>query len=181
MEPKTSQLQTVLGWPLPQVRTWLDGLVIGASVQGESFNWVGFAFTAAARAREERSLGWAHVALHVYGVLADQEAGDNAHSIRLSEMSLRAWMIRELGALEGDAVLDPDVIHAWFQRLIVMSMDEAAKLLATPDWRTIPTQTLLQLRHMKSALNTLAHIADSGVVERHPELKDWLQFRSRLP
>ncbi|WP_426736292.1 hypothetical protein [Myxococcus faecalis] len=181
MEPKTSQLQTVLGWPLLQVRTWLDGLVIGAAVQGESFNWVGFAFTAAARAREERSLDWAHVALHIYGVLAGLESGDNAQSIRLSEMSLRAWMIRELGAQEGHVVLDPDVIHTWFQGLIVMSMDEAANLLATPDWRTIPTQTLLQLRHMKSALNTLAHIADSGVVEKHPELKDWLQFRSRLP
>lgn len=181
MGTKTPLLQTVLSWPLPQVSAWLDGLSLGEPVGGENFNWDGFAFTVAARAREERSLPWAHIALRVYEALAANPPGGETHSIMRSAMSLRAWMIRELGAKEGDAVLDPDIVFVWFQELAVFPIDEAARIVDQPDWRVIPTETLLKLRYIKSALNALAHIADSGVVQRHPELNDWLQLWSRLP
>ncbi|MCP3168151.1 hypothetical protein LZ199_35200 [Myxococcus sp. QH3KD-4-1] len=160
---------------------WLDGLSIGEPVGGENFNWDGFAFTVAARAKTERSVPWAHLALLVYGVLAERPPGGDAHTFMLSAMSLRAWMIKELGARDGDAVLDPDTIFRWFQDLAVFPLEEAARIVATPDWRTIPIETLLKLRYIKSALNTLSHISDSGVVQKHPELAEWLQLRSRLP
>jgi hypothetical protein len=180
METKPTLLQTILSWPLPQVRAWLDGLAIGEPVGGEGFNWDGFAFTAASRAREERSLPWAHVALLVYGVLAERPPARDAHSILLSAMSLRAWMIREMGEREGDAVLDSEVIFAWFQGLATLPMEEAARL-ASEDWGGLSIETLLRLRRIKSALNVLSHIAETGVVRKHPELGGWLQLRSRLP
>lgn len=65
---KTPLLQAVLSWPLQQVTAWLDGLAIGEPVEGEYFNWELLAFTAAARAHEERSLPWARIALTVYGL-----------------------------------------------------------------------------------------------------------------
>ncbi|NBD10525.1 hypothetical protein [Corallococcus silvisoli] len=181
METKTPLLQTVLKWPLPQVRAWLDGLSIGEPVGGENFNWDGFAFTAAARAREERSVPWAHIALLVYGVLAGRSAGGDTHSIMLSAMSLRAWMIRELGAQEGDAVLEPEVIFDWFQELASIPIEEAARIVSLQDWSLIPTALLLRLRYIKSALNTLVLISETGLVQKHPELNDWFQLRSRLP
>ncbi|WP_338870679.1 hypothetical protein [Myxococcus stipitatus] len=181
METKPPLLQTVLTWTLPQVRTWLDGLSIGEPVGGETFNWDGFAFTAAARARETRSLPWAHIALLVYGALARRPPDGDTHSIMLSAMSLRAWMIRELGAQESDAVLDPEYIFDWFQELAVISIEDATRMADAPDWKTMPTETLLKLRYLKSALNILAHIPESGLTKKHPELEDWLQLRSRLP
>jgi hypothetical protein len=181
METKPPLLQTVLKWPLSQVRAWLDGLSIGEPIGGENFNWDGFAFTIAARAREERSLPWAHLALLVYGGLAERPPAGDTHSVMLSAMNLRAWMIRELGAREGDAVLDSEIIFAWFQRLATMPIAEAARLASSADWRTIPIETLLKLRSIKSALSVLSLIAETGVLQKHPELNGWLQLRSNLP
>lgn len=181
MEPKTPLLQTVLKWPLPQLRAWLDGLSIGEPVGGENFNWEGLAFTAASRARDERSLPWAHVALLIYDVLEARLPGGDSHSVMLSAMNLRAWMIRELGARDGDPVLDPEVIFEWFQGLATLPMEEATRWVALDDWRAIPVEMLLKLRSIKSALNVLALIPEAGLVRKHPELNAWLQVRTRLP
>ncbi|SEU10174.1 hypothetical protein SAMN05443639_107323 [Stigmatella erecta] len=90
-------------------------------------------------------------------------------------------MIKELGAQEGDAVLDSEIIFSWFQSLAVIPVEEAARLVSLPDWRSIPVETLLKLRHIKSALNTLSYISETEMVRKHPELNDWFLLRSRLP
>lgn len=181
METKNSLLQTVLQWPLSQVTAWLDGHAVGEPVGQEDFNWDLFAFTAARRAREERSLPWAHIALRVYAVLAERSPVGSMHSFMLSAMSLRAWMINELGAREGDTVLDPEIIFGWFQRVAVVPLEEAARLVDTQDWSTLPIETLRELRSIKNALNVLSFLPETEGVRRHPELEGWLQLRSRLP
>jgi hypothetical protein len=181
MATKLTLLRTVLNWPLEQVASWLDGLAIGEPVGGEFFNWELFASTAAARAREERSLPWAHIALVVYGVLAERASADEKHSLMLSAMNLRGWLIVELGPREGDPVLDPETIVAWFQSLATMPIEEAARRVSSEDWRTMPIETLLKLRYIKSALNVVTLISGTGVVPRHPELENWLQLRPKLP
>ncbi|MFP2906708.1 hypothetical protein ACLESD_16935 [Pyxidicoccus sp. 3LFB2] len=181
METKPSLLQTVLQWPRPQVTAWLDGLAIGEPLGQEAFNWELFAFTAARRAREERSLPWAHIALRVYEVLEERLPAGAAHSGMFSAMNLRAWMISELGAREGDAILDPEIIFGWFQRVATVPMEEAARLVENRDWGTLPIETLRRLRAIKNALNVLDAISETEVVRKHPELEGWLQLRSRLP
>ncbi len=179
---KISLLRTVLSWPLEQVSSWLDGLAIGEPVGGEFFNWELFASTAAAWSREEKSLPWAHIALMVYGVLAERApVDDEKHSLMLSAMNLRGWLIVELGAREGDPILDPETIVAWFQSLATVPIEEAARLASSEDWRIIPTETLLKLRYIKSALNVVSLIYGAGGVWKHPELESWLQLRPRLP
>lgn len=181
MATKITLLRTVLRWPLEQVSSWLDGLAIGEPVGGEFFNWELFASTAAARAREQRSLPWAHIALGVYGVLAERAPADEKHSIMLSAMNLRGWLIVELGPREGDAVLDPETIVAWFRSLATVPIEEAARLASSQDWRTTPMEMLLKLRYIKSALNVVSLISEAGVVQKHPEVKNWLQLRPNLP
>lgn len=181
MGTKSSLLRTVLRWPLEQVSSWLDGLVIGEPVGGEFFNWELFASTAAARAREERSLPWARIALMVYGVLVERASADEKHSLMLSAMNLRGWLIVEIGAREGDSILDPETIVAWFRRLATVPIEEAARLASSEDWRTIPIEMLLKLRYIKSALNVVSLISGAGGVRKHPELESWLQLRPRLP
>lgn len=181
MVMKMTLLRTVLGWPLEQVSSWLDGLAIGEPVRGEFFNWELFASTAAARAREGRSLPWARIALLVYGVLVERALTHEKHSIMLSAMSLRGWLIAEFGAREDDAVLDPEPIVRWFRSLATMPIQEAARLVSSEDWRTLPMETLLKLRHIKSALNVISLMAETEVVRRNPELENWLQLKPRLP
>ncbi|ABF87596.1 conserved hypothetical protein [Myxococcus xanthus DK 1622] len=181
MEANSSLVQTVLKWPLPKIREWLDGLSIGEPVDGTHFNWHGFAYALALRARQERSLGWAHIALLVYGVLAQRHSDEEEYSFSLSEMSLRAWMIAELGEREGDFVLDSEPIVEWVQRLTIMPLEEAAHWIALGDLHAVPIEKLRAMRRLKHGLNTLAHaLHNTQVEQKHPELVPWLQFRTRL-
>jgi hypothetical protein len=181
MATKSTLLRTVLSWPLEQVTSWLDGLAIGEPVGDGFFNWELFASTAAARAREERSLPWARIALMVYGVLAERAPADEKHSLMLSAMNLRGWLIVELGPREEDAVLDPETIVAWFRRLAIVPLEEAARLASSENWRAIPIETLLMLRYIKSALNVVSLIAGTGILQKHPELEGWLELKPKLP
>jgi hypothetical protein len=181
MEMKNNLLLTVLKWPPERVGTWLDGLTIGELVEGELFNWEVFAFTAASRASEERSLPWANIALRVYEGLVEREPDRAAESRTHSAMNLRACMIREFGAREGDPILDPEMIVAWFRRTATLSFEEVVQLVTSLDLRTTPIDTLRKLRSIKNALNVLRLISRSGVLRKHPELIGWLRIRRRLP
>ncbi|MCP3104935.1 hypothetical protein LZ198_39325 [Myxococcus sp. K15C18031901] len=157
----------------------MQGLAIGEAVDGEDFNWDALAYVAASNAREQRSLDWAILALGIYDALAKQS--DDAYSFMLSAMHLRTWMIRELGARTGDPVLDPEIIYAWFRSLATIPIDEAKRVISTPDWRTLPTDVLLQLRYTKTALGMLSTLSQAGVALNHPELEDWFPLREHLP
>lgn len=98
-----------------------------------------------------------------------------------SAMNLRAWMIRELGSRKGHAVLDPEPIASWFLQLTSVPIEEARQLSSVEDLRTVPIEKLRQVRKIKNALNVLALISDSGILQRHPELEGWLQLRIHLP
>jgi hypothetical protein len=181
METKSDLFEAILKWSPPEVEAWLDEHSIGEPVRGESFNWDVFAFTAAARAREERSLSWARIALRVYENLVDCSTDRSARSFLFSAMNLRAWMIRELGVREGDAVLDPEAIVAWFLQSASLPIEEALELVSPLDLRAIPQEKLLALRDIKNALNVIALLSGTGVAEKHPELANWLRIRRDLP
>ena len=185
MNPTRDRFDDVLEWPLAEVKPWLDGLIIGGPVEGESFNWDVFAFTIAARARREQSPDWAHVALRIYDALTKQPPlGASEHSFMLSAMNLRAGLISELGEREGDPVLDSEPIVEWIQRLTTMSLEEASRWLALveEDFRAVPVEKLRVLRRIKHGLTTLAHaLPQTKAEQKHPELTPWLQLRTRLP
>ena len=98
----------------------------------------------------------------------------------LSAMNLRASMICEFGSREGDDVLDPEIIVAWFQRVATMSIEEAARA-SSEDLHTLPIETLRKLRDIKNALNVVSLISGTGVMRKHRELESWFQLRPRLP
>ncbi len=181
MAANSSLFQTVLKWPLRQIRAWLDGLAIGEPVDGAFFNWDGFAFTLAARAQQERSPEWGHIALLVYGALAQRHFDEDEFSIRLSEMNLRSWMIAEFGEHEGDFVFDSAPIVTWVQSLTKMPLEEAAHWVSLEDPSAVPIEKLRAMRRLKHALKILAHaLPRTQVEQKHPELVPWLQFRTRL-
>jgi hypothetical protein len=181
METTQDLLDTVLRWSATDVEAWLDGRTIGEPVEGEQFNWEVFAFTAASRAGEERSLPWAHIALRVYDGLVNRSTARIAHSYWLSEMNLRARLISDLGAQEGDPILDPGIIVAWFQRMATLSVEDAVRLLSSEELGAIPHDKLLKLRDIKNALNILSRIEGVRMVQAQTGLLEWLKIRSQLP
>ncbi|MBU8895274.1 hypothetical protein DRW03_06875 [Corallococcus sp. H22C18031201] len=181
MDTTQDVLSAILTRSPEEVEAWLDGQSIGEDVDGSQFNWEVFAFTAAARAGDERSTAWARIALRIYAALAARAAPRIAHAYRFSAMNLRARMISELGVRDGDRVLDLQPLIDWFQRLATVSLDEATSLATTSELRAISPTHLVTLRDLKNALNVLALLAISGEVPGHPELTGWLQLRPRLP
>ncbi len=174
-------LKIVLGLPLSKVDTWLDGRVIGEAVGGEPFNWDLFASVTASRAGNERNLSWAHIALHVYENLARRSSPELASSFMFSAMNLRARMIMELGAREGDAILDPEFVAVWTLGFVTITLEEALRISSSPEhWKDLPPDKLLQVRRIKNALNVIELISDSGVLKKHPELEGWLRIKDRL-
>lgn len=181
MESSRDLLDTVLAQPAKDVEAWLNGHPIGEPVGGESFNWEVFAFTAATRAGEERDLPWAHIALRVYEGLVKRSPARAAHSFWLSAMNLRARLIEDLGAQEGHAILDPQIVAAWFLRIATMPLEEASRLSSSPDLHAVPADKLIALRDIKNALNILSRLAGTDFVRNHPELHGWIRLRSQLP
>lgn len=180
MDTTSPLLRTVLSWPLEQVEAWLEGLALGEPVEGEHFNWELLAFTAAARAHEERSLSWARMALSVYGALAERAPSRERQAFMLSIMNLRASMIREFGHREGDDVLDSEIIVAWFQQMATLPVEEVARA-AAQDLHTLPIETLRKLRDLKNALNVVSLLSEVGATPLPREWETWLQLRPRLP
>ncbi|MCP3104936.1 hypothetical protein LZ198_39330 [Myxococcus sp. K15C18031901] len=170
----------VLTWPVQDVIRWLEGRDVGAMVDGEPFNWEVFAFTIATRARKERDLTWAHIALHIYEELAGRIAARPTNTFWLSAMALRVWMIRELGAQQGNLVLDPDIVLRWVQKAIRLSLDEAERLLSM-DLRDLSLDQLLAFRDIKNALSVLSSITETPRIRDDSSLQAWLKLRDRLP
>lgn len=182
MEKNLTLLKSLADAPLHEVRAWLGGLKPGEPVGGEPFNWEGFAIVMASRAREERSVEWAQLALRAYEGLAAASEG-TWNTFLYSAMNLRAWMIREFGAREGDAVLDPEPMVAWFQRTATLSFEEAVRWCAVwpEDPHAVPLDMLRTLRAIKNALNVLTLLSEVGALGHHPELTAWLRLREKLP
>jgi hypothetical protein len=174
-------LEAVLSRSTPELESWLEGVSIGGPVEGAPFNWQLLAFSMASRATNERDPRQARIALLVYETLARQEGEPASFSLMYSAMNLRAWMIHELGPRKGHAVLDPEAIANWFQRIATFPIGEARRLLEERELSAIPVDELRRLRKIKSSLGALALIADSGITQVHPELEEWLQLRERLP
>ena len=181
MSTHSDTLDAVLARPTSELEAWLDTASIGADVEGKPFNWQLFAFSVATQATDEKSTRKALVAVRTYERLADLETGSAAFSLMYSAMNLRAWMIRELGAQKAHALLDPEPIASWFSQTATLPIEEARHLASVDDLRTIPVEKLRRLRQIKNVLNTLALIADSGILNDHPELGDWLQLKAQLP
>lgn len=128
-------------------------------------------------------LSWpqGRIALRTYEALAHRAQARAAHSFWLSAMNLRARLIEDLGPRQGDTLLDPEIVRAWFQRVATLSPQDAQALLASPDLRALPGDKLLLLRDIKNALNILSRISEPDLTRQHPELRDWLMLRARLP
>jgi hypothetical protein len=174
--------EVVLKWPPQDAEAWLYTMTIGEPVEGTDFNWHGFAFTAAHMAREIPSLPWARVSLRVYEELAAKSPEDSRVSFLHSAMNLRACMIIEFGAETGDPVLDPEAIVAHVRQAMTVSFEEAADFTPSRDLRIENIDKIRLLRKIKNALGPLELIVEiTDILEKHPDLGQWLQLRSNLP
>jgi hypothetical protein len=182
VEKNLTLLKSMVDAPLHELEAWFGGLRPAEPVGGEPFNWELFACVIASRAQHERSVECARMAVSVYEGLATALEGE-WNTYLYSAMNLRAWMIRELGAREGDTVLDPERVVAWFQRTATLSFEEAVRWCAVwaADPESVPLDMLRTLRAIKSTLRVLDFVSEAGALGHHPELTAWLRLGPQLP
>ncbi len=129
------------------------------------------------------------MALAVYHYLADRTGhSSDKYSYLLDAMLLKTYLIRELGNVPGDPVLDSDLLRRWFFDNLTMSREDALnqaqkwqdKLISKTVNRS-DLKTTLVLRQLRQRLSLLASLVESGQLRSDAEIAGWLAIRSYLP
>jgi hypothetical protein len=94
-------------------------------------------------------------------------------------MMLRAAMISRIGAVQGNTVLDLNIIAQWFFERLPFSKEEAINL--AEDWINKPIDIIRTLRHIKRRLSVIFHLSQAGYFQDCHELQEWLQIMDKLP
>lgn len=167
----------------------LDKIHISSREEAERGNLLGLAFVAAARAREGMDLEWALVALRAYQILANVDQAYSVRDYTVSSMVLRAYLIRHLGHVAGDEILDSATILQWFYHTVDVELDEAKALIqeAKELMREVRPASdrgeivrvrdaLLRLRRLKSKIYVLQQLYLSGTIQPPEEIQPWLDL-----
>ena len=181
VEVQKGQEQTLLK-QLPQdVLDWIQRAWSGQYEVPETFNWLGVAEVAGTMANLHADIEWAEVAIRIYEWLADQRSNASfRHSELSSAMSLRSSMIhKHHKTVPGHYVLDPQFLVRWFSNELEWNYDEVAE--KTRNWRALPFEQILILRHIKNRLSQLKHLVNDGYLQPDNNLQTWLALYPEFP
>jgi hypothetical protein len=170
----------LLSQDLPQLRAQLDRIWAGQQEQPRETNWwLGLAWETAQQARTRPSRDWGQVAVSIYEYLAHTVEPGRAHEFLVAAMMLRGSLIRQLGTVQGDSLLDPGVILDWFYESVPLSPAEAEQQSSA--WSTLPIEQVAELRRIKERLAVLRLLVESGHLQPDATLQPWLDLYDRLP
>jgi hypothetical protein len=156
--------------------------------------WLGLRFLLRLRAERDPDRAWALLVLAVdehmgrHQRLAEVPLGEVAHD----SMMFRVGLLRRLGAVPGDELLDPAVVLDWARAVLAHPLDEMLALAASCRRRMGTTvrgseaeralvKDLRRLRWIKNRLQVVEALAAAVPVELDPELRAWLAHRDELP
>lgn len=170
------------GWEPSAVLSWLDSVWSDKESVPESFSWLRLADYAAHTARYDNDLDWAKVGTCIYDWLQQR---DPRLGYDRSSMYLRAYFIEKRGSVNGDSLLDPNVILNWFYNSLPMSLVEAQlgipeckKTIAKADIKgPDDLQLCRELRLIKNNLNVLWALVETGTLVPDDDLSRWLEIR----
>lgn len=159
--------------------TWVQEAQEGRKSVPDNFNWHGLAECAGQNAHkpDAENLVWARIAVAVYEALANEHPDS---SFLLSAMFIRARMIGLLGPRPKDAVLDPDMIRAWFSKDLSCGPDEAMAR-SEAAWKSRNVAELRTLRRIKNKLAVIEHLRSGKRSPPFDEYTGWLAVQDKLP
>ncbi|MBV1946362.1 hypothetical protein [Streptomyces sp. BV129] len=123
---------------------------------------------------------WAKPAI-VAGGQRDTSSGSAPASALADGVSVRAYAIREFGAVPGDEIRDASELCETVFRGIGMSRQDVSAEAAA--WQELPRDRMLRLRHVKNLLTPLRSIMDTLGPDDpvRVELSAWLALIPELP
>lgn len=141
-------------------------------------NMAGVAQAAALRARKSLDVDWLRVANRAYSKLASHEPGRQGRLHERSAMTLRGYLLAKLGEVPEEPLLNLGEIVRWFGAGTSLSPREALSLAdqAAKGNRDV----MLQLRDIKNDLKAFELLEGNPLLDRHPEVIEWLRIRDSL-
>ena len=149
---------------------------------------------AAPRAKEQRSLAWAEVAIRAAELEARSCTGIERDNALNWAMGLRSWFIARMGPQSSNIVLDKEIIISWIMDGLNISLSSVekrasvfwenfakAKESGDPSDLSRNNEDLHELRSLKRRLDIVKILSDSGHLEDNSTLTEWLKIREYLP
>ena len=185
-EKNITSVNDLFTWEPTEVQSWLDSAWSEQKPALDEASWLGLAEVAATMANRSNDLEWARVSIRVYEWL---HGVDSRMGYDRSAMNLRASMIRKLGGVSGDPLLDLQVILDWFWNNVPMSITEARfaipncqKTIAEGNVkRPEDLELCRKLRRIKNDLNLLWWLMEDDILVPDEELKAWVELKPELP
>lgn len=170
---------------------WLDAYLRPFEAGGPcTHSMIGIEAGALSKARTDKSLEWADIAIRAAALHALENAGQHRASAQWRAMALRAWFISKMGAQPGHPILDPDVILRWFREEAEFPLEAAKQKSArwkktklrdlSPDESPEVRDELIRLRNLKGRISILRTLADCGALPPDADLAAWLAARNEL-
>ncbi len=145
---------------------------------------------ATSKARTQKSLPWADIAVRAAALHAAEDSGRHRTAVLMKAMALRAEFIAREGAKPGHLVLDPAHITRWFRADaefdIKTALEKSArwrktKLMELPkDQLAAARDDLSKLRHLKGRIGVLKTLADARALQGDAELAEWIKIRDQI-
>lgn len=172
-----------------EVQTWLRCAWEGQCPIPHNFNWHGLADVAAANARDTLNLDWAEISVSVYDYLC-RIVPDNCASWTISAMTLRAFLIMNMGPVAGSTILDPELIFTWVLASLPGPLSDVRQQIAPGrEWlleqiaqrKPNALEQVRELRRLKNRLSVIQGLSDEQILPPDHELQAWLALRPELP
>lgn len=168
----------------PGLRAWVEAVVAGRASAPDDFNWLGVAQVAALHANtslsdghDEIAIDWARAAVAIYDRLSREKPGIKSNA--RDSMFLRTRMVRRFGPHEGDLLLDPDIVTAWFLDNAGFARDDAHAMAEC--WRQLKRTEIAKLREIKNMILVLRIWDEAGLIEVGSDLASWIALAPLLP
>ncbi len=165
-----------------EIRSWLAFAWGGQLGELKDFNWLGLSEMLTTRVTSTApaiAIEWAYLAKTVFDFLLGRVSTDQKESLMISQMMMRAYLIRALGDVPNDSVLSVDQIVRWFIEGLTLKFPEVLQMTANISGLKI--EDIRILRKLKNRLSILMFLyTDTGLsIDGH--MQDWLGIHSKLP
>jgi hypothetical protein len=142
-----------------------------------TFNWLGLAQVSLnsvyhSKSSKEDRLNWAKIPARVYELLS------NDHSHDVAGMMLRAYLIKNFGAVKGDQLRDPEIIYSWFNKRVEHSFEDYCMRIVPLN--AMPLEDLRCLRRLKNRISVLKLLVET-VGADNAKIRNWVELWPKLP
>ncbi len=149
-------------------------------------NWLSLADKLALKTRRkaqdtttDQALIWGEAASIAYNQSKKHSKAFQHQFIELSDMMLRAFLIKQFGPAKDHQLLDSGKIIAWFFENLSFTFEEAQTL--SGQLSQLTQAKIIELRQIRNRLSVVSMLTANNCWQPSEELVCWLSLKKKLP